>query len=303
MASFACCDLQEVSLFLRIYRDATGSHYGKKRGSDEHDSFDVASLFNDDDIIYQHGFMCPRTMLSMSRLLLFLRIIVKSPPALLNIVLAQDNRKICKGWVSSLKDDLHWLSSSDAYRPGAYWDLLGWVAHFKLCPSRHMKLIKSFCKPPFANICTQWATSKVLAEYASPMTCYICGKVSMSFQAHSVHLASSHLIKSKMRKYVDGRTCRICLKNFWTRERCLNHVRYRSKVCYANALMRGPVLSQEEADELDSIECPGNQVLYAAGRRRHKAVLPCIQMPGPLLPVIPLRNSSHHPLGFGHNYH
>ena len=125
----------------------------------------------------------------------------------------------------------------------------------------------------------------------------------MSLQAHSVHLASSHSFKSKLRKYVDGHTCRICLKNFWTRERCPNHVRYRSQVCYANALMRGPVLSQEEADELDSIDCLEHQKLYAVGRRRHKAVLPCVQMPGPLLPVIPICASSHHPLGLGHNYY
>ena len=68
-------------------------------------------------------------------------------------------------------------------------------------------------------------------------------------------------------------------------------------------LMRGPVLTQEESDALDSIDCPSNVLLHRAGKRRHFAEFPCVRLHGPILPILTIRQSSHHPLGFGHNYH
>ena len=137
---------------------------------------------------------------------------------------------------------------------------------------------------------------------ADPVTCDICGHISKSSQSHSVHMCSKHGVKSRFRRYVDGHVCRICLRNFWTRERCLNHVRYRSVICKSNTLMRGPVISNEEADSLDQMDCSEHSRLYALGKRRCNADLPCIQNQGPLLPIITIHSSSHHRLGFGHNY-
>jgi len=287
---------------LKIYRDATGNSYKRDTLNPTGCDFDVTTMFNDDDVIYKYGFICPRTMLRLSRLSLFLRIIIKGPPLLLELILAQDTSGFKKGWVCSLRDDLVWLTSCEHFADGIDRDLAQWVEFLSQSPGPFLKKIKSFCKTPFANICTQWATSRVLEEYSRPVNCYLCGKESMSLQAHSVHLARSHGIKSKFRMYVDGPTCRICLVNFGSRERCLNHVRYRSKVCYANSLMRGPILSSQQADELDLLERPEHKALYSAGKRRHTAEHPCLRAHGPLLPILTLRGSSHHPLGLGYNY-
>jgi len=285
---------------LKLYRDATGNSF-RYKSEDDDGAFDVTSMFNDDDIIYRYMFMCPKTMLRLARLLLFVRIIIKTPPLLLELAQAHDMPVFRKGWVSSLKSDLFWLSSAEAFSSCGSFSVTQWVAFLAAAPGRYLKQIKAFCKSPFANICTQWATSSVLKQYSSPIVCYICGKESNSLQAHSVHLSSSHNIKSKFRRYVDGATCRVCLRNFSSRECCLNHVRYRSKVCYANALMRGPVLTIEEADALDQQERSEYQALHRAGKRRHVASVPCMQAHGPLLPIITLRHSEHHPLGYGHN--
>ena len=207
------------------------------------------------------------------------------------------------GWVASLVGDLRWLTVDEHFECGRDWTLSQWVHHFSGSPCSMLKRIKKICNSPFANICSQWATSPVLQQFASPVVCYICGHISPSLQAHSVHNSSSHGIKSKFRRYVDGTHCRICLCQFWTRERCLNHVRYRSKICQANTLMRGPVLSQEESDALDRECCAENQLLHSAGKRRHFVDFPVIRLIGPLLLVLTLRHSGHHPLGFGYNYH
>ena len=66
------------------------------------------------------------------------------------------------------------------------------------------------------------------------------GSQSKSYQAHCLHSFSKHGFKSLLRKYVLLTHCLVCLREFHTRENCLNHIRYRSKICRSNLLMRGP---------------------------------------------------------------
>ena len=68
-----------------IYRTICGKFY-KPHGGDN--AVDVASIFSDDDVIYQHGFINPRTMLRVSKLIFFAGIVKKSPPLLLDLILA-----------------------------------------------------------------------------------------------------------------------------------------------------------------------------------------------------------------------
>ena len=72
----------------------------------------------------------------------------------------------------------------------------------------------------------------------------------------------------------------------------------------ANSLLRGPLLTTEEANALDD-ECKAlNRSLYSAGKRRHHVSTPAVQLAGPLLPIVvdDAKYSKHHPLGRGHNY-
>ena len=113
-----------------------------------------------------------------------------------------------------------------------------------------------------------------------------------------------HNVKSCMRRYIIGTHCLVCLRECHSRELLLNHVRYRSNVCKNNSLLRGPVLTQCEADALDE-ECKGlNRTLYASGKRRHHVDASSYYLQGPLLPILveAARYSRHHPLGIGHRY-
>ena len=286
------------SSILGIYRNACGNYYKSLRGGD----IDVASLFNDDDIIYTHGFLCPRTILRMSRLLLFVRLVAKSPPLLLALALSQSELK--RGWVASLIGDLRWLCGSTLFADHASWDLSTWVDHFKVSPQASAKQIKAYCKSPFANICVQWAVSPTLRAFSQPIQCTVCGKLSMSQQAHAVHLYSAHKVKCTFRLYVPQTHCMICLREFWTREGCLNHAK-KSKVCRYNLLIRGPYLSQIESDSLDQACHERNRQLHASGRRRHATEKSSTRLPGPLEPILLLESqvSQHHPLGVGQRHH
>jgi len=286
------------SCILGIYRRTCGNYFKSSSTM----SVDVAAMFNDDDIIYKYGFMCPRTILRMSRLMLLVRIVAKSPPFLLDLSLSQGKFK--RGWVSSIVSDLRWLCGSTKFADCLEWDFSRWVEYIKGSPHAAAKQIKDYCKSPFANICVQWAKSQVLRTFADPIDCIMCGKISKSKQAHAVHLSACHGIKCAFRLYIPCTHCLICLREFWTRERCLNHVK-KSKVCKFNLILRGPSLSHDEADSLDQMCRLSNRQLYAAGRRRHAADKSSIRLAGPLEPIILMESqvSAHHPLGIGQRHH
>ena len=105
-----------------------------------------------------------------------------------------------------------------------------------------------------------------------------------------------------MRRYIDTTHCPICLLEFWSRERVINHAK-KCKVCNENILMTPPILTQDQADAVDEMELKRFKALKARGLRRHAAVEPCVQAMGPKLPIIidPRRASAHHPLGVGYD--
>ena len=290
------------STIIKMYRDVSCLTFSQTCVNPEDSSIDVSSMFSDDDVIYKHGFICPRTMLRFSKLMLFTRILKKTPPHLCDLILAQAECKYARGWTASLTKDLKWLCDYDQFNGLASAPLSEWICKFNANSKKFVTGIRNFCKLPYANICTQWATSRVLKVFASPIECGICGDISKSLQAHSVHQAREHNIKCKFRTYVGGNTCRVCLKCFSSRECCINHAK-KSKVCRVNLIARGPTMTKSEADSLDEDESAFYRALYRKGRRRHYAEFPVIVASGPLLPIIPLCPSAHHVLGFGHNYH
>ena len=85
----------------------------------------------------------------------------------------------------------------------------------------------------------------------------------------------------------------------------MNHLKYRSLVCRLNLMCRGPCISAAAAATIDLELAEAHRISQAHGMRRHKALLPVVQCAGPLEPILiePGTESSHHPLGIGHNYH
>ena len=166
--------------------------------------------------------------------------------------------------------------------------------------------IRMFLKSHFANL------SEVLSEdiAAGPTlafsSCFDCGLQFGSPQQLSLHRFKAHGAKHAIRTYVNTTFCVVCLREFWCRDRLLNHLRYRSKTCYNNIVLRGPVLSIAEADIFDAAEHVKNAKLSKMGKRSHFASITSVRLIGPLQPILlpePNRESAHHPLGRGHNVH
>ena len=195
-------------------------------------------------------------------------------------------------WVESVKADFNWLGVGDVEFFGPTSSMnIGNIVHFvnlhgyKVVRNR----IKKFCSTPYANISTQWssvATSKHVAVEAGIYKCTLCEKTFDDMGTHDRHRYAKHGLKSSIGCHVDGTRCLVCLKEFFTRYRLLSHLRYDSKVCGYNVMLRPSRITEERAKELDNADKSANVLLYKKGQRASKADIGVVGTIGPLLPVV-----------------
>ena len=256
-------------------------------------------VLNDDEIISELDVMCPLTIIRARRLCLFPRICCD--PFLL--LLTQKLVGISKSWASALWSDLQWLTFFPCFQHCDAWTLVEWSNFVQGNRRSYQKSVMKTCSLKLANVVSQWAVSPAIAVLGETHICNFCEASFRTRQALAVHRFKVHGAKSIERQYLHGTQCPICLVEFWTRERVVNHVRYRSKVCRENLLVRPPELTPLQADHLDELEQESVRKMQSCGNRRHKADQPCAQAAGPLLPIVldPDRVSAHHPLGKGHS--
>ena len=278
-----------------LYRDITCTYHGNPQEDD---------VLSDSDLLFKYELMHPWTILKYSRLMLFMRIVKKAPKQLSDLIKDSCGLKGC--WSTAVVGDFMWLSVSDDVTLSSnitYREMHDFVASdFR----KFKRLVKKFAWTRIANISCEKVPVAKIAFSGAGHACNICNTTFMTFQQLALHSFKKHGVKNMMSLYVGDCThCTVCLKQFWTLERLLNHVRYRSKICKYNLKIRGPVCDSEQAS-LFSKECAeSNTCLHRQGKRRHYKEDPVIQLVGPLLPVMlppGSKESKHHPLGLGHNY-
>ncbi len=138
---------------------------------------------------------------------------------------------------------------------------------------------------PWANISTHNAAIRVVGLNHTHR-CERCSYGCDSNQQMALHLFKHHGIKDIIRTYVSGTRCPVCLKEFWQREVLLNHVRRGRTPCKRQVMLRGPVLSLSQADELDLELRSFYQRQHRRGLRRHAVEAPCIREHGPKMRFI-----------------
>ena len=117
-----------------------------------------------------------------------------------------------------------------------------------------------------------------------PCICQECGKVEKSLQQLNLHRFRKHGWLHPAHTLVDNVFCRICLTNFHTRTRLLEHIMYKGKKhrCFLRLQKCGEVISYQRALELNAIEAQNNLILYRAGHKRSYAAKPAHRIYGPL---------------------
>jgi hypothetical protein len=279
---------------MELYRDVSGHYYGNRQDK---------LVISDNDLLYQYELMCPETIIRVARLSLFCRICVKAPSPLRNLVC--DMQVFSSGWTASIVSDLKWLQLDPAFDSGKEFSIEEWMNYICEYPKRFKQLTMKFSKTRIANLSDDKAEKVEATPGGCMLSCSLCSYQASTTQKLSLHLFKHHSIRNLWRHYIGTRVhCSVCLKLFWTRERLLNHIRYRSKVCKHNLLLRGPICSEEESLAIDNDCLDAHQKLQSESKRRHHVEEPVLQLSGPLQFQVLLMctdTTNQHRLGNGHN--
>jgi len=275
---------------MKLYRQASGDVYGN---GDMHD---------DNHVIQSMSFMCPMTIIRHARNQLLTRVVGRAPSFMKALVTSTVDGT--STWAHTMHNDLTWLASIGPHCEWRGLDLHQWWSIIAEDTKGFSRIVRRLCRSSFANLHVQWATCKSLREIGVRFSCHVCNANFDTRQQCAVHMFRSHSVKSMERCLISTTHCPVCMVEFWTCERAVNHLRYRSDICRRHLLLYAPELSLERADALDAADLQLHQSLQAHGHRRHHAKQQCIRIPGPLLPVIleDDRQSCHHSLGKGRNY-
>jgi len=187
------------------------------------------------------------------------------------------------GWVHDVMKDIQWMALFEDFADLLQLDCNAIIAHIRLAPREFLLKTRKFFMSPFQNIdvhCT--SSSKPGNGIVGRYECYECGCIQPTYQQLQLHIKTVHKFSNPIALYIDTTYCHICLTEFHTRECILNHLRYRSHACRAALLLRGPVLTISEADELSLSLREANRKLHANARRRHHKDAPSYRLEGPL---------------------
>jgi hypothetical protein len=235
---------------MAVYRDATGSFYDPENGS--------KSLPTDEEVINNHNLMCPATIVRCARVQLLLRIIRKQSTALLAVISEMSRFK--SGWCHDTLDDIKWMSIEPkviSCNPDSLSICINmWRGKAHLVARR----VRAFCSLPFANLIHHWAVTRSLTNSNAFVFCSSCDKAFKSMQSLTLHQFKAHGIKDPIRLKVPSTCCPICLKEFWTRPRIINHVK-KTQTCRLNLSLHEPYITCDEADELDNLFKADNAAL------------------------------------------
>ena len=174
-------------------------------------------------------------MIRIARLSLWSRILCKTPEVVKSLCF--DMAKVNVGWPSAVYGDLKWASGATFFQAAVGRSFEDWAAYIGNNSKYFRGQIKKFSKLRYANIPPVGPGSRCSSEQSATFSCSQigCPFKTATKQQLAVHMFKIHKIKSMWKNYLgDYIHCPICLKLFHTRQRVLNHVRYRSEVCRHN---------------------------------------------------------------------
>ena len=269
---------------MSLYKDVTRCFHGNAQNN---------PVLSDDELLFQYELMHPRVILRISRLMLFSRLVCKAPQQLMKLV--RDMAVFEKGWTKSVLSDLVWLSLSDDLSMLAgmeFGDCIDYVgSHMKA----FKRSVRKFSRLRIANFPSEpnnCGPTDLVSAISAGHKCSVCELVFGTFQKLCLHSFKKHGNKSIWRLYVGSYVhCYVCMKQFWSHERLLNHVRYRSSVCRHNMRLRGPIFDETQAREFEKSCASVNVSLHRQGKRRHAIEEPVVQLSGPRMPILEIPSS------------
>ena len=276
---------------------------------------------NDQEIIRKYNLVNPSVLLSLARLQLFARIFKKDVQALVELIRFHQPKGT--SWMAALRDDFKWFSSHESYQDKHDFTINQWINEVRSDPKQFISTVRKYSSTPYANLHAFRASDVPdVVTVAAPVViipchrCHLCDH--LPFATHQqvmLHLFVEHQVKNLVHSRVTTTFCEICLLQFHTRTRLIEHIKGhkgRGTICLNNYFDIPPVYDAIQLAEIDAVEATKNRALSAAAHRMHYAQFPVYSLPGPFRVVKyitrPCRHMGtglpcrHHPLGIGYQY-
>ena len=212
------------------------------------------SHITDEQLRGQHHLPTFRLLLATARLRFLSHVAVHEHEYHRELLVAE--RFYNRGWLYEVEEDLAWLKtcihlpdvpplpkSEDDWPPFFQWlrkvapQWKSWLRratrqHYLRediaaeCQTFHQEIFDTFQSHGFA-LSTPEPDGTALATHACPE----CDAAFTTATGLAVHRAKKHGIHSPLREYVQSSVCPGCLKDMWTTQRVMQHLRYRQNRC------------------------------------------------------------------------
>ena len=163
---------------MSLYRDVCGCYHGNPAGN---------NVVSDMDMLYKFPIVSPMSLIRVARIQLFVRVAVKAPDLLKNLV--KDMGFLEIGWSWSVMQDLRWLSLCSDFSDKSTFTFEQWFDFVSSNSKFVNEETKKFARTRFANISPIDEVAKPCAQDGCSFECDLCELLSLTETRFS-HVAS-----------------------------------------------------------------------------------------------------------------
>ena len=222
-----------------------------------------------------------RALIRRSRLMFLARWFRNAP--VVTLALVQSNAQCLDSWACLIVKDLAFLKSYDSKfseLPDPAVSIGPWLDFAVAYPQAWRTLVT---RATSYNEQEARSIHSANSPFINPYQCGQCDVVLGSWHALRCHAWRAHGIKKPIRQYVVGSLCAVCMREFHTRDRLLQHLAYDTRNCRDFIFDNWSPLSEDELHTAETESTKANIRARATGQSTHTAFLPSFRVPGPII--------------------
>ena len=239
----------------------------------------------DAQILAELKMMSPLNLVRRARIKLGFRMLSSEAAWVLSILAADQSPK---AWRAAVFADLKFLvAACEGFMFAEQYTMAQWARHARSEGNRFLKDVDAVLESELANeshgtvFGYDGESLGRGADIGVLFPCNDCAYIAKSHHSLVLHQIRDHNLVVPLQLRVPGAICPICITNFWTRSRCLNHA-VQSKYCNSKILALPTCLTTDEVVGLRAIDETGKKHHRAGGRQSLYAERQCIDAPGPV---------------------
>ena len=209
--------------------------------------------------------------------------------SLLSLLFLGKNRD--RSYIKSLLDDFRTLCNiGTKFEYARGWDISRWARYIEEHYESYNRQVRLVLSSEEATTYLYKDKNRTNIAHSSESCLHPCDSIQSSRQQLQLHMFSKHNWLHPAHLLVCDTHCSICLTQFHTRSRLLEHLMYKGARfrCFLTLSSAGPSITYEHARILNQQEAISNKAFAHKGLRKSYAAKPAHRIPGPL----PFRSKS-----------